>query len=259
MRDRFATTPDGRIHYLQEGSGPPLVLLHSVGCSAYEYEDSLPLLAQHFTVYAWDMPGHGDSDPLPRHYTIEDFARAVVHLMDAAGLARATVVGESIGGVICAALALHHRDRLEKLVFCESPLRTAEEWAQAWLTVEGNFGIPTQTMEQVAARLRHVTPQFLQRWNIDRNKAGAHHMVDAMWAIREFDMYAALPRVDVPSLVIFGERGPFVPVGKHEEFMRLLRNAELVVLKDCGHFPMNDDPEGFAQAVIRFARQTVTA
>src|SRR5579885_2354104 len=83
MRDRFATTPDGRIHYLHEGSGPPLVLLHSVGCSAYEYEDSLPLLAQHFTVYAWDMPGHGDSDPLPRHYTIEDFARAVVHLMDA--------------------------------------------------------------------------------------------------------------------------------------------------------------------------------
>ena len=257
MIDRFVWTQDGRLHYLQTGAGSPLILLHSVGCSAYEYQDVLESLAQRAAVYAWDMPGHGDSSPIARHYTIEDFAQAVVNFMDALGIERATVAGSSIGGTICAALGAHHAARMEKLIFVESPLRTPEEWAQGWPNVEANFGIPTQTADQIAPRVRAVTPEFLTRWNIDRNKAGAKAMVDAMWAIREFDMVGALARVDVPSAIIYGDRGP--TVGKAQEFARLLRDAPLTVLENCGHFPMNDDPAAFARAITEVMLQPAVA
>jgi 3-oxoadipate enol-lactonase len=246
--DGFVWTADGRIHYLKAGSGPPLILLHSVGCSAYEYVDVLDALGRHRTVYAWDMPGHGDSDPVGRHYTIEDFARAVVNFMDALAIERAAVAGSSIGGTICAALGAHHAARVEALVFVESPLRTPAEWAANWATVEGNFGIPTQTHDQVAARVRAVTPEFLTRWNIDRNKAGAKAMVSAMWAIRGFDMAGALARVQTPSAIVYGDNGP--TVNKAREFQELLQGAPLTTLAECGHFPMNDDPEAFTRAVL---------
>lgn len=257
MKSGFVSTAEGRIHYLYGGAGAPLILLHSVGCSAHEYEDVLDRLGESFTVYAWDMPGHGDSSPLIRHYSIEDFAEAVARFMDALGIDRATVLGESIGGPICAALALRHPQRLESLIFCESPLRSAETWAQNWFMVERNFGIPTQTEAQVAQRVRSVSPEFLLRWNIDRNKASAKAMMDAMWAIREFDMFAALPRVTARSLILYGEHGP--TVAQAQDFARLLKDAQLVILKDCGHFPMNDDPERFAGVVTDFVHQRAVA
>jgi pimeloyl-ACP methyl ester carboxylesterase len=255
MTEGFVATTDGRVHYVEAGSGAPLILLHSVGSSVYEFEDVMEALSAHQRVIAWDMPGHGDSDPLPRHYTIDDYAGAVVRLMDALNIERASVLGESIGGPICAALGADHADRIERLIFCESPLRTEAEWAANWARVEGNFGIPESTLEQLQSRLRAPTAAFVTRWNIDRNKAGAQRMVDAMWAIREYDIYAALPRVRAPSLALFGAKGAFVPAGKDVELAQLANHADLVVLPESGHFPMVDEPEAFASAVNAFVAQ----
>lgn len=258
MQEGFVTTNEGRVHYAEQGQGDALILLHSVGSSIYEFEDVFDGLAEHSRVIAWDMPGHGDSDPLARHYSIEEYAQAVVNFMDALGVQKATVLGESIGGPICAALGVEHAERMESLIFCESPLRTAEEWAGAWARVEGNFGIPTQTMADLKGRLHAPTDEFLTRWNIDRNKAGGHQMVDAMWAIREYDIIGALPKVSARCLAIYGADGAFVPAGKDVELARLANNAELVVMPNCGHFPMVDDAAGFVTAVNSFVRERAT-
>src|SRR6185437_14187772 len=172
MPDGFVKTAHGRIHYLHAGNGPTLLLLHSNGCSSYEYEEVISRLAERRHVYAWDMPGHGDSDPLSRHYTVGDYADAVIAFMDALGLDRASVLGSSVGGTICVDLGVRHSARIERLVIVEAPACSEAVWAQRWPTVEENFGIPTQTLEQVAARIRNATPALLTRWNIDRNKAG---------------------------------------------------------------------------------------
>ena len=112
MKDGFAYTPAGRVHYLEAGNGEPLLLMHTNGSSAYQYEDCFGQLAQRFRVVAWDMPGHGDSDPLRGHTPIETYSDTAVALLDALGIAKAHVAGGSVGGVIAIDLAARHASRL---------------------------------------------------------------------------------------------------------------------------------------------------
>src|ERR1700749_4266392 len=101
VKDHFVPTRWGRIHYREAGAdGIPLILLHSNGASAYEFEHVIGPLSERQRVLAWDMPGQGDSDPLPRHLSVPDYAAAVLDLMQQLGVARANVVGTSIGGAV---------------------------------------------------------------------------------------------------------------------------------------------------------------
>lgn len=250
MRDGFVNTPAGRVHYLIGGSGAPLVLMHSNGCSAHEYAYNFDRLCQHFQVVAWDMPGHGDSDPLHGHTTVESYASAALAMLDQLFIDRAHVAGSSIGGLIAIELAAHHTDRLLSVGIVETPFRDEAWWASHWGMVEEMFSIPTQSFEATAPRFKALSAEFHRRWNIDRNKAGGKTMMDVMWAGREFDVGSALDQCQTPALLVFGDKGPVwdaVP-----EFQRRLHGAPLVTMPGCGHFPMVDEPGAFDRALIDF-------
>jgi pimeloyl-ACP methyl ester carboxylesterase len=252
-RHRFVQTPHGRIHYLDTGTtGTPLILLHSNGMSAYEYQDVIAPLAKRHRVLAWDMPGHGDSEPIARHYTIGDYADAVIGFMDALEIKQAHVLGSSVGGSICIDLGSRYGKRIASLLIVETPTRTFDEWGDHWWTVEQVFGLQPQSFEQVAPRLWRLTPPLLLRWNIDRNKAGVRTMIDVMWAIREFDLTKALPKVKSKSIVVYGENGPVLDGRK--VFEKYLSKAPQVVMPKCGHFPMFDDPGAFVDVVLGFTK-----
>jgi 3-oxoadipate enol-lactonase len=250
MKDGFAKTRHGRLHYLEAGSGRPIILLHSNGNSAYEYEDLATLLSAHGRVIAWDQPGHGDSEPVTRHTTVEDFGDAVIGLMDALGLEKASVMGSSIGGAIAADLGARHAGRIDRLFVVEAPVRTAEEWAKGWANTEKSYAFATQTAQQVGARMRRVTDALLERWNIDRNKAGTWAMLDVMWALREYDVRAAMPKIATKTMIIYGDKSPVLPGAKL--FESAVRGSRLVIMKDCGHFPMFDDPAELARVMTGF-------
>jgi 3-oxoadipate enol-lactonase len=250
MKDGFANTKHGRLHYLEAGSGRPLILLHSNGNSAYEYDELIKLIAPRARVIAWDQPGHGDSEPIARHTRVEEYADAVVALMDALGLATASVMGSSIGGAIAADLGARHAARIEKLFVVEAPVRTADEWAKGWPSTEKNYAFTAQTAQQVAARMRHVTDGLLERWNIDRNKAGPWAMLDVMWALREYDVRAAMAKITAETMIIYGDKSPVLPGAKL--FEAAVRGSKLVIMKDCGHFPMFDDPAELARVMTSF-------
>jgi len=251
--DTFIHTRRGRIHLVAEGAGEPLILLHSNGCSLHEYVGSMPLLAQRFRCIAWDMPGHGDSDPAPGHLSVADYADAVLALMDALALERAHVCGASIGGLVCIALGARAPQRLLSTVIVEAPLRTAAQWAAQWPRIEAMFAVPVQTREEVAPRLRSLTDDELARWNIDRLKAGSWRMVDVMWACRQYDALADLSRIGCPAGVLIGDRGP---VAAHvDDYRARLPGAPIRILPDAGHFPMLDDPAGFAEALCETITQ----
>lgn len=81
-KEAFADTPKGRIHYVEAGEGAPLVLLHSNGCSIFEFQFVMESLAKTHRVLALDLPGQGDSDPLTCHWTYDMYADAVAAWMD---------------------------------------------------------------------------------------------------------------------------------------------------------------------------------
>jgi 3-oxoadipate enol-lactonase len=251
-RDGFASTRHGRIHYVEAGTGSPLLLLHSNGCSAHEYLDAMRTLAVHHRCIAWDMPGHGDSDRPSHHLRVIDYADAVLALMDALGIARAHVCGASIGGMVCIALGARAAERLMSTIIVEAPLRSADDWAAQWARIEAQFAIPSQSPDALKGRFRTVSPELLARWNIDREKAGSWRMVDVMWAIRDYDAIADLKRITAPAAVIVGNTGPVF--GHRQRYAEYLPDAPLTVMQDAGHFPMLDDPGVFADAVVAAIR-----
>ena len=250
IRDRFVQTRAGRLHLLEAGAGEPLLLLASNGCSAHQYRAVLPLLAAHGHAMALDILGQGDSDPLTRHHSIEMHGAAVLALLDALELPRASIVGTSVGGLIALQLARDTPRRLGPLVLVDTPLRTEAFWAAQWPRLERAFATPTQTFEEVRPRFRELTPELHERWNIDRRKAGAWTLMDVMWAGREFDALGAAAAARVPTLVLIGGRGPIADLV--DVYRARMPHAAVEVMPDCGHFPMVDDPPDFSRRVLRF-------
>ncbi len=247
--DRFAETRHGRIHYLEAGAGPALMLMHSNGASAYEYEFVIDELAKRYRVIAWDMPGQGDSDTPPRFFSAHDYADAIVSLMDSLGIRKASIGGSSVGGSIAVALGARHASRLERVFIIEYPIRTEKVWAEGWARTEKTWTHTPQTLEIVGPRLRagKATPAFLDRWNIDRAKAGPKNCLNAMWAMRLHDVEGDFAALTAPAIVIYGSKGPAVATRAAME--KALPKAPVIVLEDCGHFPMIDDPGAFVAAI----------
>jgi 3-oxoadipate enol-lactonase len=249
-QEAFVETSKGRIHYAEAGQGEPLVLLHSNGCSLYEFQFVIEDLARHHRVLALDLPGQGDSDPLTRHWSYDMYADAVVAWMDAMGIKRASIAGTSIGGVVCLALGQRHPERVRSLLLVETPIRAGVAWAKRWFTVESNFALPVQPFESVSARIRNMTPELHKRWNIDRSKAGSHTMMDAMWAVREYDSLGVLAALKVPTFAILGSNGP---VGDSlEPLEKKIGKKNIAVMQNCGHFPMIEEPAEFVQHINGF-------
>jgi 3-oxoadipate enol-lactonase len=249
-QEAFVQTSHGRIHHAVAGEGPPVVLLHSNGCSLYEFQSVIEPLSRSYRVYAIDLPGQGDSDPLVRHWSYDMYADAVAAWMDAVNLPRASIAGTSIGGVVCLAMGARHAKRVRSLVLVETPIRSAEAWAKRWFTVEGNFALPVQSIESVASRIRNVTPELHKRWNIDRSKAGSHTMMDAMWAVREYDTLGALAALQVPTYAILGSEGPVSD--SLQALTQKIGKGNIAVMDKCGHFPMLDEPAEFVERLSQF-------
>jgi pimeloyl-ACP methyl ester carboxylesterase len=249
------TKSHGRIHYREAGQGnnrPALMLMHTNGASAHQYETMAPLLANHFHVISWDMPGHGDSDRISRHYSIEDHAKAMAELMTALKIKAAHISGASVGGSITVAFASLFPTRTLTALPVETPCRNDDEWASAWHHTEGNFGLPMQTQAQIKERVAVVDGALEQRWNIDRCKAGAWAMMDVMWGIREFNVVGAGKKIKRPTMVVYGKRGPTIALG--ERLTGAVAKSKLTVMENSGHFPMLDEPSAFASVYIKFCK-----
>ena len=103
------------IHYVSEGRGPAVVLLHGLGGFAESWRHNIPALARVATVYAVDLPGFGHSSKPPARYRLADSARAVHGFVEAMGLGRVAIVGHSLGAAVGVTYALTHPARVERL------------------------------------------------------------------------------------------------------------------------------------------------
>jgi pimeloyl-ACP methyl ester carboxylesterase len=249
--DGFVKTKSyGRIHYREAGKGTALMLMHTNGASAHQYELIAPLLAKHFRVISWDMPGHGDSDPIARHFSMEDHAKALAALMTGLKIKAAHISGASVGGSITLAFASLFPARTLSAIPVETPCRSAEAWGSRWSHVEANFAIPTQTVSQIKERVAVVDAALESRWNIDRNKAGGWAMVDVMWGIREFRATVAAKKIKRPMMIVYGKKGP--TIADRDALTGAAPKAKVEVLQNSGHFPMLDEPSAFASTLIKF-------
>ena len=119
--DKFIRVKDHDIHYLKQGEGAPLILVHGFACSTYTWRKLIPLLADHHTVYALDLLGFGLSDKPPDgNYDLRSQGSLVLDFMNALHLPSATLVGHSMGGVVVAYAAVEAPEQVKALVLVDA-------------------------------------------------------------------------------------------------------------------------------------------
>ena len=256
----------GRIRYLRAGAGPPVVLLHGFASSAYTWKDVMPALARTHAVVAFDFPGFGDSS-IPRPADAAAFPGLVVAVMDALGIPRASLVGNSLGGAVAVAVAAAHPDRVERLVLVDSAgfnfaaadrpllLRAAGSRPVAGLLE----GLPLKRrvvalgLRQVFHDDRRVTDERIDEYTRPMLRPGALVAAAELLRGRLPGAFAEqVRRVRAPTLVVWGGEDRWIPVAHAWRFAEAIPGAEVTVIDGCGHVPQEERPEETAAAIAGF-------
>jgi pimeloyl-ACP methyl ester carboxylesterase len=245
-----------RLHYLEAGAGPPLVLVHGLASSAtQDWGRLIAPLGRRLHVYAPDLPGFGESErPATADYSIPMQVEAVRGFMAAVGLDRARVAGLSMGGWIVCRLAGSHPEMVERLVVVD-----AAGMRPDGPTIPAEVLLPRdeEGVRRLVAAVRNnvpAPPDFVARDILAhrlREEWIVRRALDSMRAGRDW-LNGTLGRADMPVLIVWGKQDRLIPLAYAARLEAEFPHAELSVLDGCGHVPMADCPEAFDREVVPF-------
>ena len=251
------------IAYERVGEGPPLVFAHGAATDARLWRPQLAALADEFTVVAWDEPGAGRSSDVPSRFGLADYAGCLAALIEALGLGPAHVAGISWGGTVVQELYRLHPDLVATLVLAD----TYAGWkgslppAEVSARVKGAY-------QALAAPAEEFDPErALPGWFAGDPPAEFLPLLEGMAAdvrpqnvrtalgvMAEVDQRDLLPRIAVPTLLIWGQLDARSPLSVARQFEQAIPDTKLVVIPGAGHVSNLEQPGPFNDAVREFCR-----
>lgn len=256
--------------FLQAGDPalPALVFLHGTGGHAEAYGRNLAAHARHFNTIAIDMLGHGYTGKPDFDYEIPRYVEHVVGFLDAMGITRASLSGESLGGWVASHIAVRHPDRVERLVLNTaggdriSPEGLAKARESTLLAVQD----PSE--ERVRARLEWLMyDKSLVHDDLVASRRRIYQMPEMQRAIhRILSMHTPEARrrfaltpaewasIAAPTLVLWTSHDPTASVEVGRLLASFIAGARFVVMQDCGHWPQFEDPDTFNRIHLEFLR-----
>lgn len=272
---KFVVVHGYRRAYRVRGSGPPLLLLHGLACDSTTWFPVMDLLAEHFTVIAPDLLGHGESDKPNADYSLGGFANGMRDLLTIMGIDKVTVVGHSFGGGVAMQFAYQFPERTERVVLVSSgglgphvtPLIRALTLPGAGLGIRLATMRPARSIAAGSLRALSKVPLPLVR-DLDEVADVYERLADPAQslAVRRLTRTvmdwngqfvtmgdrAYLARL-MPVLMVWGRDDMVLPVS-HAQKLPSLENSDVHVFEGSGHFPHKDRPEDFVRLVLEFCR-----
>jgi pimeloyl-ACP methyl ester carboxylesterase len=267
--------------FVRVGSGPAVVLLHGVGHNHRTWLPTLRMLSKHFTVIAPDLLGHGQSDAPRADYSIGGYANGLRDLLALNEIRSATIVGNSLGGGIAMQFAYQFPQWTERLVLVGSGGlgRSVTPLLRGLTMPGGNIALkaaalpPVRKPATTALRALHGTglpgtvdfqglAEVYEALGSAPRRRAFHHVLQAAidWRGQVITMLdRAYLAESMPSLVIWGEKDTVIPVKHAYAAHAVLPGSQLEIITNAGHFPQEDAPEEFANAVIDFVLDTKPA
>jgi len=223
-----------------EGQGDPVILLHSGLGNGDYFVNQIPPLAEEHEVVVMDSRGHGRSsfDDTPISYEL--MASDVLALMDHLGIDKASIVGWSDGGIIGLELAIHHPERLNKVVayganFDPTGVRLDINENAYWNAFVERNGEDYQTLSPHPERWE----EFLEN-------------ISHMWATEPNYTEEQLGSITTPILILDGATEEAIDLNQTKLMALLIPGAKLVIMPDTGHFAMMEKPDEFNRIVLDF-------
>jgi pimeloyl-ACP methyl ester carboxylesterase len=261
-----------KLHYLTAGKGPAVILLHGYAEDSLMWKPIIPLLAQRFTVIAPDLPGIGDSAIPADGLNMTTAASRMHALARSLGVEKARVVGHDIGLMVAYAYAAQFPQEVEKLVVMDAFLPGVGQW-EAIYNNPGfwhfRFNGPTPE-ELVRGRERIYFEHYWNNFAADKTRsipeadrkaytaayarpgrirAGWAYFVSFIQASKDFAQFAQT-KLTMPVLAIGGEKSLGDALG--QQMKLVATDVTVVVLKDTGHWLMEERPKETTDALVKF-------
>jgi pimeloyl-ACP methyl ester carboxylesterase len=260
-----------RVHYLEAGSGSPVLLLHGFAGSCEEWRSTVEFLAHNgYRAIAVDAVGFGKSDkPGDAPYSFTFFADIYMGLLDELGLEQITLVGHSFGGKCALATTIMHPQRIHRLVVVDSegfiPLPF---WMKKsglvpflgkvflWMSrnprifrmqLQGTFYDPSRITSEMEEQFRAIL----------YDPASSQALVQLSRCYDDHDLErtgirARLGEMSCPTLILWGENDRVFAPSCAEAANREIPGSELVLIPECGHYPHLECPRPFRGALLGF-------
>jgi pimeloyl-ACP methyl ester carboxylesterase len=259
MREEFISVEGHRIRYLKAGNSKKnLILIHGLGASAERWEHVIPQFSKHFTVFVPDLIGFGYSDKPNVDYTTEFFAKFIASFLQAVGLNKATIMGSSLGGQIAIEYTINNQKSVNKLVLV-SPSGSMKQSTPAldayvMAALYPDPEIAKNAFTMMTGNNKDVNPEivesFVQRMKMPNAKFA--FMSTLLGLKHAEELVTKLEIIEVPTLVVWGELDPVIPIRYAKDFVKKIRDCRFYQMEDCGHTPYVEDPQNFAKIVLEF-------
>lgn len=262
-----------RVHWRDEGCRdcPAIILLHGSNASLHAFEAMIAELAGEYRIITYDQPGHGLTGPHPRDdYSAAGMFEALDAVANAARLDRFYLGGNSMGGWVAWRYALGHPERVEGLILIDAagaPLREGETAPPL------NLGFRLLRNPLLRPLLSQITPRSLVEKSLQDTVADPSIVTDAMvdryWELlrypgnrrasairadapREPEYWDRISEITAPTLLLWGAEDKLIYASAAATFDEMLPNADVVIIDNVGHIPMEEAPAASANAIRRF-------
>lgn len=254
------------IAYDDVGAGPPVVLVHGLGGGRWSWDANVAALAARHRVIAPDLPGHGQSDKPAIDYRMPTLAATLAGLLDALGIDRAALVGNSMGGLIALEAAIASPDRVSKLVLANAAGATRFPIERLPVDPRRFVGLPITIRPPEKIVEKYIRFLFVAEagWPIDHSLAKTRETLARddypaqanaflRSAIGTFDSEASkhLDAIRCPTLVVWGDADRLLPKESPDVFAKI-PGARLERLPNVGHVPQMEAPDRFNALVSAF-------
>ncbi len=252
-----------KLPYVEQGDplGVPVVLLHAIADSWRSFERVLPHLPDSIHAFALTQRGHGDASRPVEGYRPHDFAADLAAFMDALHLEAAVIAGGSSGGFVARRFAIDHPERTLGLILLGSPatLRDKPGVLEMWDSTLSKLTDPVDpgfVREFAESTLAQLVPQALVETMVQEGlKVPARVWRATFEGLLEDDSFGELNKINVPTLIVWGDQDAFLPRGDQETLQAAITGARLVVYPGAGHAVYWEEPDSVASDLAAFIEE----
>lgn len=242
--------------YLYGGKGDSLVVIHGGGGGVNAWIDNLELLAEHYTVYAPDLPGFGNSQSIDDRFSVPEYVGFIESFIGELGLDRFYLIGHSVGGGIAIQYALDYPEKIKRLVLISSLFLGKEIafWARylSSPSILRHLGVAGLVMfDALASFIRQFSFSLTLKPPFSRVQIGIGKSIMSLKGQTTI-LLDELTRLVMPTLLVWGSKDSIVPTKHAYAAADVIPDCNLHVFQDCGHHVYNQKKQDFTRLVVSF-------
>ncbi|MBM3895992.1 MAG: alpha/beta hydrolase [Thaumarchaeota archaeon] len=260
MQEKFVSVDGNKIRYLESGiSKESIVLIHGLGASAERWEYVIPMFEKHYRVIVPDLIGFGYSDKPMVDYTMEFFAEFLKDFLSTLDLKTTNLIGSSFGGQIAVEVASNQKKLVKKLVLIspsgvmKNTTPALEAYVMAALYPNPDAAKNAFEMMTGGKKVdQKIIDEFVKRMQLPNAKMS---FMSTLLGLKNAELITnKLPKITSPTLVIWGENDPVIPINYAQSFVSSIRDCRFCKIPHSAHTPYVDAPSEFFKIVDDFLK-----